>query len=71
MLSASLDFLDGGRRYRAEIYRDGPEADYKTKREDIVIEQRDVTSSDTLTLALAPGGGQAIRFVPVGRARRG
>ena len=25
----------------------------------------------TLTLALAPGGGQAIRFVPVGRARRG
>ena len=37
----------------------------------IVIEQREVTSSDTLTLALAPGGGQAIRFVPVGRARRG
>ena len=70
VLSASLDFLDAGRRYRAEIYRDGPEADYKTKREDIVIEQREVTSGDVLTLALAPGGGQAIRFVPVGRARR-
>ena len=70
VLNAPLDFLDAGRRYRAEIYRDGPEADYKAKREDIVIEQREVTSGDVLTLALAPGGGQAIRFVPVGRARR-
>ena len=70
VLSASLDFLDAGRRYRAEIYRDGPDADYKGKREDIIIEQRNVTSADTLTLALAPGGGQAIRFVPIGRARR-
>jgi alpha-glucosidase len=71
VLKAPLDFLDAGRRYRAEIYRDGPNADYRGKREDIVIEQREVTSSDTLTLALAPGGGQAIRFVPIGRARRG
>ena len=69
-LSAPLSFLDAGRRYRAEIYRDGPEADYKGKREDIVIEQREVTSADTLTLALAPGGGQAIRFVPIGRGTR-
>ena len=71
VLKAPLDFLDAGRRYRAEIYRDGPDADYRGKREDIVIEQREVTSGDVLTLALAPGGGQAIRFVPVGRARRG
>ena len=58
-----------GRRYRAEIYRDGPNADYRGKREDIVIEQREVTAADTLTLNLAPGGGQAIRFVPLGRKR--
>ena len=70
VLNAPLDFLDAGRRYRAEIYRDGAEADYKGKREDIVIEQREVKSGDVLTLALAPGGGQAIRFVPMGRARR-
>lgn len=69
-LSASLGFLDAGRRYRAEIYRDGPNADYRGKREDIVIEQREVTSADTLTLNLAPGGGQAIRFVPLGRKSR-
>lgn len=70
VLTTPLDFLDDGRRYRAEIYRDGPNADWKAKREDIVIEQREVTSADVLTLALAPGGGQAIRFVPLGRARR-
>jgi alpha-glucosidase len=28
-----------------------------------VIEERSVTRGDTLTLKLAPGGGQAIRFV--------
>jgi alpha-glucosidase len=70
VLTAHLDFLDDGRRYRAEIYRDGPDADYRGKRESIIIEQREVTSADVLTLALAPGGGQAIRFVPVGRGRR-
>lgn len=70
VLTAALDFLDAGRRYRAEIYRDGPNADYKGRREDIIIEQRDVTSADVLTLALAPGGGQAIRFVPQDRGSR-
>ena len=69
VLEASLSFLDTGRRYRAEIYRDGPDADWKGKREDIVIEAREVVSTDVLTLRLAPGGGQAIRFVPLGRAR--
>ena len=70
VLTAPLSFLDAGRTYRAEIYRDGPDADYRGKRESIVIEQKAVTSADVLTLALAPGGGQAIRFVPVGRGRR-
>ena len=68
-LHVALGFLDAGRRYRAEIYRDGPDANYTTNRTDIVIEQREVTSADQLTLNLAPGGGQAIRFVPIGRRR--
>ena len=68
-LDVALGFLDAGRRYRAEIYRDGPDANYTTNRTDIVIEQREVTSADQLTLNLAPGGGQAIRFVPIGRRR--
>ena len=70
VLTAPLTFLDTGRRYRAEIYRDAPDADWKTNREAIVIESREVTAADTLTLLLAPGGGQAIRFVALGRGRR-
>ncbi len=63
-LTAKLDFLDPGKTYIAQIYRDAPDADYRTdKRHAIVIESRKVTAADTLTLALAPGGGQAIRFV--------
>ncbi len=64
-LSASLSFLERGIRYRAQIYRDGPNADYRgDARKDIVIEERLVSRNDTLTLELAPGGGQAIRFTP-------
>ncbi|WP_202841159.1 glycoside hydrolase family 97 protein [Luteimonas saliphila] len=59
----TLSFLDPGRRYTAQVYRDGDDADYRGNREDIVIEQREVTHADTLILRLAPGGGQAIRFV--------
>lgn len=66
----ALAFLDPGRRYRAEIYRDAPDADWKTNREAIVIESREVTAADVLSLRLAPGGGQAIRFAPLGRTRR-
>ena len=63
VLAAPLAFLTPGRRYRAQIYRDGPAADYRTAPQDVVIEERLVTSADTLQLKLAPGGGQAIRFV--------
>ncbi|WP_082451338.1 glycoside hydrolase family 97 protein [Sphingomonas sp. Leaf30] len=62
-LIVTLDFLDAGRTYTAQIYRDGPGADYKTTaRHAITIETKRVRKGDTLTLALAPGGGQAIRF---------
>ena len=62
-LTVKLDFLEPGRTYEAQIYRDGDDADYRTdKKFSIVIEKRKVTSADTLTLKLAPGGGQAIRF---------
>ena len=64
-LQAPLSFLTPGRRYRAQIYRDPPGADYRRNALQIgtVIEERVVTSADALTLRLAPGGGQAIRFV--------
>ena len=62
-LTVPLDFLDAGRTYTAQIYRDGPGADYKTDaRHSFAIETRTMKKGDILTLALAPGGGQAIRF---------
>lgn len=62
-LNVRLDFLDPGRAYTAQIYRDGPGADYRTPaRHSITIEERRVRKGDTLTLPLAPGGGEAIRF---------
>jgi alpha-glucosidase len=59
----SLDFLTPGKTYTAEVYRDAADADWKTNPHAIVIESRRVTSADRMTIALAPGGGQAIRFV--------
>jgi alpha-glucosidase len=64
VLSVPLSFLDAGRTYVAEIYRDGDDAHWKRKPFAFVVEKREVTAADTLTVRLAPGGGQAIRFVP-------
>lgn len=62
-LRVTLDFLDSGRRYTAQVYRDGDGADWKTNPRTIVIETRPVRHGEVWELALAPGGGQAIRFV--------
>ncbi|WP_417458915.1 glycoside hydrolase family 97 protein [Kordiimonas sp.] len=64
-LSVSLDFLSPRQNYRAEIYRDGADADWDTNPYAMVIESKTVTAADTLALPLAPGGGMAVRFVPV------
>lgn len=63
----ALDFLDPGKRYRAEIYRDGDDADYRTNPRSIVIEQRIVTAKDRMAMRIAPGGGAAVRFVALGK----
>ena len=60
----ALDFLDAGRSYVAQIYRDGPTAHYLGEtRFDIVIEEREVTAADMLEMRMAPGGGFAVRFI--------
>jgi alpha-glucosidase len=46
----------------AQIYQDAPDADYRTNPLAYEIIERTVTAADRLTLALAPGGGAAIRF---------
>jgi alpha-glucosidase len=61
-LVLKLDFLDPRVRYVAEIYRDGPDADWQTRPYDLVVEKREVTAADTLDLRLAASGGAAIRI---------
>ncbi|MCD9127271.1 glycoside hydrolase family 97 protein [Luteimonas fraxinea] len=58
-----LDFLDPDRRYTAQIYRDGDGAGWRTDPHAIAIESRDVGAGDTLSIAMASGGGQAVRFI--------
>ncbi|MCX2893985.1 glycoside hydrolase family 97 protein [Stenotrophomonas lactitubi] len=65
VLPVSLGFLEPGVRYRAEIYRDGDGADFRSNPFAFKRDTREVSSNDSLTLVLAPGGGQAIRFTPV------
>ena len=65
-LKQPLSFLAPGKKYEAQIYRDGPDADYRVNPLAITIEKKVVTAKDVLTLALAPGGGTAIRFRLIG-----
>jgi alpha-glucosidase len=59
-----LNFLTPGRKYVAEIYADGPGANWATNPLPVSISKRNVDSSTQLSVVLAPGGGQAIRFTP-------
>jgi alpha-glucosidase len=66
-LEVPLSFLTPGRRYIAEIYADGPKANWLTNPLPVTITSRPVTSATRLRMRLAPGGGQAIRIRPVER----
>src|SRR5467141_3377224 len=59
-----LSFLTPGRNYVAEIYADGPGANWLTNPLPVSISQRAVTATTRLHIVLAPGGGQAIRIRP-------
>jgi len=61
-LTIPLDFLERGKNYEAQIYRDGPDADYLTNPTSLVIEKRRVSSKDRIDASLAAGGGLAVRF---------
>src|SRR6185312_5886234 len=60
-----LNFLTPGRKYTAEIYADGVGANWATNPLPVSISKRTVDSSTNLSVVLAPGGGQAVRFTPV------
>jgi alpha-glucosidase len=58
-----LSFLSPRIRYEATIYADAPDTRFdRPTRGRMIVTTRTVASTDRLTLALAPGGGTAIRF---------
>ncbi|WP_434017217.1 glycoside hydrolase family 97 protein [Thalassotalea sediminis] len=61
-ITVPLNFLSPGKRYQAQIYRDGDKANWVDNPYDIIIENKPVSANDTLTIALATSGGTAIRF---------
>ncbi|WP_166420605.1 glycoside hydrolase family 97 protein [Pseudoalteromonas sp. Z1A8] len=61
-IEVKLDFLEQGKKFEAQIYKDGKNAEWKNNPYDLVIEKRIVTTNDKLTLKLATSGGTAIRF---------
>jgi alpha-glucosidase len=63
-IDVPLSFLDAG-QYRAEIYRDGPDADRQPKNVEVTNQTVDRTMH--LKARLASGGGYAVRLVPVQR----
>lgn len=59
-LSLPLDFLDSNATYKAKLFRDGSNADYKTNPYPVLIEEIEVTADSILDLDLATSGGAAI-----------
>ena len=60
-----FDFLDEGATYKAKIYKDGANADWKTKPLEIEIEEIEVKKGDVLKLKMAAGGGFAVSLEQV------
>ena len=63
-LEIPLSFLPEGERFVAQIYADGEGAHWLDDPLSIAISEQPVDAGTTLTLSLAPGGGQAIRIHP-------
>ena len=63
-MSVTLDFLEEGKSYTAQVYRDGADAHWDTNPYDYVIEEIEVEGGAEMAFALASSGGVAVRFVP-------
>jgi alpha-glucosidase len=64
-LLVPLDFLEAGTDYEASIYADAHGANWESNPTAMHIGRKRVNSGTVLTIELAPGGGQAIRFRPL------
>jgi alpha-glucosidase len=64
-ITIDLNFLDTDKTYKAEIYKDGANADWETNPNDFEYMEMIVKSSESLLIKMANSGGQAVRFVPI------
>lgn len=62
-IEIAFDFLEEVQTYQAQIYKDGPEADYKTNPKAIDIESIEINNQTVLKFDLARGGGLAISLL--------
>jgi alpha-glucosidase len=59
-LKVDFSFLEKGKTYRAKIFKDAPDSNWKTNPSPVVIEEQTINAGTVLDLYLAPGGGTAI-----------
>lgn len=64
LATVGLDFLGEG-TYTATVYADAADAHFKDNPQAYIIRTVSVTAKDTMVIKAAPGGGFAIRLVPV------
>ena len=57
-----MDFLPEGHQFKARIYADAEVAHYLTNPQAYVITEQTVSSTDSINVKMAPGGGFAISF---------
>ena len=60
-----LDFLSPNKKYKAIVYQDGTDSDWKNNPKSYAIKTIQVTSKSKIKLHLANGGGTAISFQPI------
>ena len=63
-ITIPLSMLTEGKTYSARVYHDDDDADWQTKPYAYVIDQATFTSTDTIRLRMASGGGLAIELKP-------
>ncbi|RZJ67600.1 MAG: glycoside hydrolase family 97 protein [Flavobacterium sp.] len=62
--SITLDFLTPGKKYRATVYEDAPDATWDGNPKAYKIRTIDVDSKSKINLSLVTGGGTAISILP-------
>jgi fibronectin type 3 domain-containing protein len=63
--TVKLNFLSPDKKYKATVYQDGANADWKNNPKSYAIKTIQVNSKSKISLDLAAGGGTAISFEPL------